>query len=192
MRKLVQAFLIICMVVLSAQVAFANSDKVTVYEGANLSSIHRLAIGRPLYTPVAKEDPTIDDLTEAVASASKVARCYVVPYNDMAQGIRADKGIDIKALDRRKAAAEFKKSVAKYADAYVILTVANNSGITFFFDIYKSGSDELLYTYEITANRSEKASVETYRTLSEQFFKHFERSAEEQQKKTEKEAKKKK
>ncbi len=191
MRKLVQALLVICMVVFSAQVAFARSDKTTIYEGADLSSIHRLAIGCPLYTPVAKEDPDNAALIEAVAKASKVARCYVIPYGDMVQGIRADKGIDIKALDRRKAAAEFKSSVAKYADAYVILTVANNSGLAFFFDIYKSGSDELLYTYQVNGNRSDKPTVETYQALSEEFFKHFERSAKEQQKKTEKEAKKK-
>lgn len=192
MKKLVQIFVVVCMVVLSAQVAFAHSDKETVYEGADLTSVHRLAIGLPLYSPVGEKAPTKEELTKAIADASKVARAYVVSYDEAAKAIKADKGIDILALDRHKAADEFKKNVDKYADAYVILTVANNSGIIFFFDVYKAGTDEMLYTYQIVANRSEDASVDTYKTLSEQFFKHFENAAENQQKKAEKEAKKKK
>ena len=45
MKKIIQMLLIACMVVLGTQVAFANADKVTVQEGADLTAIHRLAIG---------------------------------------------------------------------------------------------------------------------------------------------------
>ncbi len=192
MRKLVQILLVVCMVVLSAQVAFAYSDKETVYEGADLKSVHRLAIGLPLYTPVGDKAATKEELTQAIADASKGIRTYVVSYNEAAKAIKADKGVDILALERHKAADEFKKNVDKYADAYVILTVANNSGIAFFFDVYKTGTDEMLYTYQIAANRYQDPTVTTYKMLSEEFFRHFETAAAEQQKKAAKEAKKKK
>ncbi len=197
MRKLVQMLIVVCMVVFSVQVAFANSDKVTIHKDANdqdadLASIHRLAIGLPMYTPVDEKDPTKEEITQAIYDASKVARSYVISYDIAADDIKRDKGVDIKALDRHKAAPEFKNNIAKYADAYVILTVANNNGITCFFDVYKAGTDDLLYTYQVVSGRWDKASVETYKKLSEQFFKNFERSADDQQKKAEKEAKKKK
>ena len=100
----------------------------------------------------------------------------------MAAGIQSKNNVDLKALDRRQAAKTFKENVADYADAYVILTVANNSRTTFFFDVYKVGTNDLLYTYEIRANGSEPDNVETYTNLCEQFYKHFERAAQAQQK----------
>ena len=100
----------------------------------------------------------------------------------VAADIQKSAGIDIKALDRRQAAKVFKENVAADADAYVVVTVANNSYIVFFFDVYRAGTNELLYTYQIVANRSQKADAETYKLLSEQFYKNFERSANEQAK----------
>lgn len=182
MRKIVQMLLIACLVVLGTQVAFANSDKVTVQEGADLASIHRLAIGSPLYQQVDPKSPNKEMLTQIVYDSSHVARCYVISYDTIAQNIKQDHNIDLKALDRRTAAKSFKEYVGNYADAYVILTVANDSRTTFFFDVYKAGTNQLLYTYEIQANRSEADTVATYTNLSEQFYKHFERSAVEQQK----------
>ena len=140
MKKIIQMLLIACMVVLGTQVAFANADKVTVQEGADLTAIHRLAIGSPLYMQVDPKSPNKDMLTQIVYESSRVARCYVISYDTVAQNIKADQNIDIKALDRRTAAKDFKQYVANYADAYVILTVANDSRTTFFFDVYKAGS----------------------------------------------------
>ena len=182
MKKIIQMLLIACMVVLGTQVAFANSDKVTVQEGADLTAVHRLAIGSPLYMQVDPKSPNKDMLTQIVYESSRVARCYVISYDTVAQNIKADQNIDIKALDRRTAAKDFKQYVGNYADAYVILTVANDSRTTFFFDVYKAGTNELLYTYQIQANRSEGDTVATYTNMAEQFYKHFERSAVEQQK----------
>ena len=136
MKKIIQMLLIACMVVLGTQVAFANADKVTVQEGADLTAIHRLAIGSPLYMQVDPKSPNKDMLTQIVYESSRVARCYVISYDTVAQNIKADQNIDIKALDRRTAAKDFKQYVANYADAYVILTVANDSRTTFFFDVY--------------------------------------------------------
>ena len=190
MRKLVQLLVVVCMVLMSTQVVFANADKVTVAKGADITTIHRMAVAAPLYTP-GKSAPTKDELTKVIYDAGSVARSYVLSYDMVAQNIQQDSKVDIKALDRRQAAKIYKENVAKYADAYVVTTVANNSRTAFFFDVYKAGTDELLYTYEIVANSSEPDNIATYTNLAQQFYKNFERSAVAQQKENEKAAKKK-
>ena len=181
MKKIVQVMLFICLTVFGMQVAFANADRVTIPEGADIVSVKRLALAAPLYTPT-KDAPTKEELLASMYDASSVARCYVLSYDMVAADIQESAGIDIKALDRRQAAKVFKENVAADADAYVVVTVANNSYIVFFFDVYRAGTNELLYTYQIVANRSQKADAETYKLLSEQFYKNFERSANEQAK----------
>ena len=180
MRKIVQMLVIACMVVLSTQVAFANSDKATIQDGADITTVKRLAVASPLYQQLDTKAPSKEMLTQIVYDSSRVARSYVVSYDTVAEGIKKANNIDIKALDRRKSAKAYKEHVADYADAYVVLTVANNSRTTFFFDVYKAGSNQLLYSYEIAANRSEGDTVDTFTNLSEQFYKHFERSAQDQ------------
>lgn len=192
MRKLVQALVAVCMLVLSAQVVFAASEKETIQEGADLSSVHRLAIALPEYYPTGEKPATKEEVVEAIAAASKVARCYVLSYDDAAYAIRSAGGPDIKVLDRRKAVSEFKAGIGKHADAYVVMTVANNSGIVCFFDVYRAGTNDLLYTYQVGASRFAKNTPDTFKSLSEQFFKKFESSAEDQQKREAREARKKK
>jgi len=182
MKKIVQVMLFVCLTVFGMQVAFANADKVTIPEGADIVSVKRLALAAPLYTPT-KDAPTKEELLASMYEASNVARSYVLSYDMVAADIQKNTGVDIKSLDRRQAAKVYKENVAADADAYVVLTVANNSRIVFFYDIYRSGTNELLYTYQIVANRSQKANMETYKALSEQFYKNFERSANEQAKK---------
>lgn len=191
MKKLMQMLLVLCLVVFSTQVAFANSDKVTLVEGADITGIHRLALAKPLYMQTDKLAPTMDQLIQIESEASKVARMYVIPYDTVAASVKTDTKVDIKALDRHQAAKVFKENAGKYADAYVVLTVANDSRTSFFFDVYKAGSNELLYSYQIQANRSEKDNVTTYQNLCEQFYKNFECSIGEQQKKDAKADKKK-
>ena len=180
MRKIIQMLVIACMVVLSTQVAFANADQETIQEGADITAVKRLAIAAPLYQPVEKDAPDKAALLQIEYDASKVSRMYVLSYDEIAQNIKSAANTDLKSLDRRQAAKTYKENASKYADAYVVLTVANNSRTTFFFDVYKAGTNELLYTYEIRANRSEKANVETFTNLCPQFYKHFDRAATEQ------------
>ena len=61
MKKIVQVMLFICLTVFGMQVAFANADKVTIPEGADIVSVKRLALAAPLYTPT-KDAPTKDEL----------------------------------------------------------------------------------------------------------------------------------
>lgn len=191
MKKIIQLALVLCLVIFSTQVAFANADKVTLIDGADITGIHRLALAKPLYMQADKLAPTMDQLIQIESESSKVARMYVIPYDTVAESIKADSNVDIKVLDRHKAAKVFKENAGKYADAYAVLTVANDSRTSFFFDVYRAGTNELLYSYQIQANRSDKDDVSTYQTLCEQFYKNFERSIADQQKKDTKAEKKK-
>ena len=182
MRKLIQMLVIACMVVLGTQVALANADKETLMEGADITTINRIAVGAPLYQAPANA-PGNEMLAKIMADSGRVSRSYVVSYDAVAETIKATKGVDITLIDRRKASKIFKENLDSLADAYVILTVANNSRTAFFFDVYKVGTNDLLYTYMIIANKSEDNSEKTYANFCEQFYKHFDRAAEAQLKK---------
>ena len=189
MKKLIRTLLVSCMMLLCAQTAFA--DQVTIPEGADISDIHRLAIASPQYVPyTALKDPSKEEVLAAVYKASEVARCYVLSYDTIAQNIAQDKKIDLTGLDRREASKVYKENVAAYADAYVVLTVANDKHVVCFYDVYRAGTNELLYSYRIGAYHNGDRDAATYQTLTERFYKQFEDSAESQQKKKAEEAKK--
>ena len=180
MKKIIQMLVVLCLVVFGTQAAFANADKTTVQDGADITTIKRLAVASPRYQQVDPKSPDKTMLTQIIFDASRVSHSYVASYDTVADGIKMSSNVDIKSLDRRQAAKVFKENVGNYADAYVVLTVANSSRTTFFFDVFKAGSNELLYTYEIIANKGEPDSVATFNNLAEQFYKHFDRSADEQ------------
>lgn len=179
MKKMIQLMLAVGIVMLSASVALANANKETVADGADLSNVRRIAIAAPLYTP-GKNDPTKEQLLRYTYNAREVARTYVVSYEEVAAGILKDTGDDINALGRREAAKAYRDYVGRVADAYVVITVANNSRTIFFYDLYRAGTNELLYTFQIAANRSQENNEETYTILGEQFYKNFERAANKQ------------
>jgi len=175
--------LVLCLTLFAAQAgASPYSDKVTLPEGAVITSVNRLAVGAPLYVQVEDTSPSLEILTQVVSDASRITNANIVPYDTVVKGIKEAKGVDLKSLPRRDAAKVFKENVTDYADAYIILTVANNSRTTFFFDVYRSGSNDLLYTYEVRANKSDGNTVATFSKLSEQFYKNWQRSVEEQNK----------
>ena len=183
MKRFVQMALVLCLTLFAVQAgASPYSDKVTLPEGAVITNVNRLAVGAPLYVQVEETSPSIEILTQIISDASRITHANIVTYDTIANGIQTDKGIDLKSLPRREAAKIFKENVASYADAYIILTVANSSRTTFFFDVYRSGSNELLYTYEVRANKSDGNTVATFSALSEQFSKNWQRSVEAQNK----------
>ena len=183
MKRFVQMALVMCLTLFGVQAgASAYSDKVTLPEGAVITNVNRLAVGAPLYIQVEDTAPSLEILTQIVSDASRVTNANIVTYDTVVNGIQKDSGVDLKTLPRRDAAKIFKEKVASFADAYIILTVANNSRTIFFFDVYRSGSNELLYTYEVRANKSDKDTVATFTALSEQFYKNWQRSVEAQNK----------
>lgn len=182
MKKFFQLAIISALLVFGIQTAFANTDKVNVVEDADLTIVHRLAINAPLYSPVAEDAPSKDELTNIIYKASKVSNIYVISYDEIAANIRRDIGIDIKALERRKAAKIFGENIGKYADAYVTPTVANSSKLVMFFEVSKASNHSLLFDYQIKANRSEKETADTFKLFAEQFYKNLDKSIKHQEK----------
>ena len=87
------------------------------------------------YKAQSRLNPYNVDNVKIVYDASRATRCYVMSYDMVADDIRATKGVDVTVLERRQAAKLFKEHVPGVADAYIILTVANNSHTSFFFDV---------------------------------------------------------
>ena len=191
MKKLFEIFTIACMMLLSTQLVFANADKATIIDDTNLMDVHRMAIAAPLYTPN-KGEPSSEELWKTIAAASNVTRGQVVPYDTVVQNIQQDANVNILSLDRRQAAKAYRDHVAKYADAYVVTTVANDAHLVFFFDVYQAGTNKLIYSYQIVGSRADGRGLETYKVFAEQFYKNFDRSAQNQQSERDKASKKKK
>ena len=191
MRKIIQVIAVLSMLVLMAGTAFAE-DKETIEEGADLSTVHRLAIAYPWYFPTgAENEPTLEDvlrLADDAAEAKSPKNYELLTYTNIVDFIRADYNLDIRALKRQKAEAQFKKYIDQYADAYVLVTVANNSRTCFFFEVYRVGTGDLLYVFEHTIGRMEHDDIPTYQKCYEQFFRQFDMAIENQQKQFAKQA----
>ncbi|MGP1585528.1 MAG: coenzyme F(420) biosynthesis enzyme [Schwartzia sp. (in: firmicutes)] len=172
----------------NSALALAYSDKATVIEGAGLVQVERLAVAAPLYMPV-NGSPSLEELVRLLNEAAVVSKHQVVTYDVMAQYILRDRQVDLYQTDRHVGAKVFRDQAAQYADAYVLLTVANNSRTVFFFDVYKAGTNELLYSYQIIADRDDPDDVKTYTMMAQKFYKNFDWSAEEEKNRQEKEAK---
>lgn len=172
----------------SSSLALAYSDKATVLEGADIVKIERLAVAAPLYMPI-KDSPSMEELVRLLNEAAVASKHQVLTYDVMAQNILRDRQVDLYKTDRHVGAKVFRDQVAQYADAYVLLTVANNSRTAFFFDVYEAGTNELLYSYQILADRDDPDDVKTYTMMAQKFYKNFDWSVEEEQKRQEKEVK---
>lgn len=172
----------------SSSLALAYSDKATVIEGADIVQVERLAVAAPLYMPI-KNSPSMEELVRLLNEAAVVSKHQVVTYDVMAQHILQDRQVDLYQTDRHVGAKVFRDQAAQYADAYVLLTVANNSRTVFFFDVYEAGTNELLYSYQIIADRDDPDDVKTYTMMAQKFYKNFDWSVEEERKRQEKEAK---
>ena len=131
----------------------------------------------------------MEELVRLLNEAAAVSKHQVVTYDVMAQNILRDRQVDLYKTDRHVGAKVFRDQVAQYADAYVILTVANNSRTAFFFDVYAAGTNELLYSYQIIADRDDPDDVKTYTEMAQKFYKNFDGSVNEAKNQQEKEAK---
>ena len=149
-----------------------------------------MAMAEPLYNQM-KDGPSLADVTQAVYDASALTKVYVISYGDIASNIKRDTDVDIRPLNHRQAMKVFRLCVPKYVDAYVVPTIANNNRKTVFFDVYQVKTDALLYRYQLTADKNAEDSYMTYKALSEQFFKKFDRAIENQKRRKAIEAEKK-
>lgn len=185
MRKLV-ATVIMLVVALSASAVLA-AFKETIPEDANITAVKRLAIALPMHYKSADAEPSVDEFTKIIFNASKISKEAVISYDEIAQNIMIDTGVDIKALQDEDSRKAYNASIAKYADSYLLVTTANNDKRTqFFFEIYDAKTGDLVYVLT-TQNASVGKNSKDYTRACEEFYRQFDAAVE----KTIKDAKKK-
>ena len=176
MKKIFTTLLMLA-VMLTSTVAMA-AYKETVTEGADIGMIKRLAVALPMHYKIEDTEPTVEEFTQIIFDAGKVARCYVISYNEIASNILRDTGVDIKALSESEARKVYNQNISNYADASVIVTTANNGKKPqFFFDIFDAKSGEMVYRLTTQSSVIGKNSKD-YGKACEEFYKKFDATAE--------------
>lgn len=191
MKKIITLLAMVCLFALGAQTAFA-ADKTTVVDAEKFVQTNSLSIGLPLYSPKSDQgEPTSDDFVQIMGKASAVVKNHkIYTYRELGQAINKDHQVNIFTLERKQATKVFKDYVDKYTDGYVVCTVANDLNVVFFFDVYKSGTNELLYTYEVTMGRHFGRGSECFMEASKAFFTAYEKDLKSQATKLEKDKEK--
>ena len=173
MKRLIQlAALLMC--VMWSTACFAGQAE-TIEEGADLTKINKLTICLPYYTKMLEGEPTTEELLKALAEASKRAKGYeVISYNDLAREIKADTAIDIRRLPIPESKKVYKEYVSRYADAYLFVTIANNSRVNLFGSVYTADTHELLYDFRIEGGKEASSkTLKNYQVLAEKFYEAF-------------------
>ena len=185
MKNAIRLLICLGVMLVSMSAAWAASDKSTVQEGANFFGINRLALMMPNYVPAERGDITKEELVDVIYKPHGDTGFQVLSYDEVAREILTLSNINIKTLNRHKAAKTFVEYAPKFCDAYIVLTVANNKGIDCFFDVHRAGTNELLYTYQIASGSSERGKDldNVYRILAEKFYGNLDRTIKDQQKK---------
>ncbi len=160
----------------------------TVNNGAELARMKRLAVAYPDYYQTLEKEPTLNEFMTALFEAGRVARdTYVVSYDSMVNNIKADTGIDIKVLPKAEARRIFKEHVYKYADGYLYATLANNSRLNLFCEVYLPNTNELVYVLRVEGSKSDETkNVKTYKEMAEEFYRAFEKAVQTEEKKIQK------
>lgn len=163
---------------LTSSVALAAYEE-NIEEGADLRTIKTMAVAMPNYYKMEDAEPTIAELTKMLyASGRDYSTHEIISYEDIAAAIRRDTGIDIYSIDPVEAEKIYNKNIAKYADTYMISTIANNSGKPWlFFYVYNAADSTLLYTYSIQSNIIGK-NAKDYRKAADGFYKQFDQTSE--------------
>lgn len=161
---------------MTASIAMAAFEE-NVEEDANLAAVKRLAIAMPNYYKIEDEEPHLNDLLREIGNVGKMSSTLqIVGYDDVASAIRRDTGIDILSLDVPEAEKVYNKYVSRYADAYVIATIANNSKVPdIFFYVYNAADQKLMYTYRHQSRLTGKRTRD-YSKVAAEFFEQFDRA----------------
>lgn len=183
MKKIVQIFLVACLVIIGAQSAFAG-EKVWFDENYDLSGVHRLMIAEPNYAQF-KDGATKEEIMDMFQQQG-ISSMYVLKKSDVEKNILRDAGIDVGTLDAEKAKKVLDAHMDKYVDAYMVATVIHNRRITIFYDMFSAKTKERIFTEQIIAGSSDKDTLATYQKLTAQFYKDFQKEAKKQDKKNKK------
>lgn len=164
-------------VLLTSSLAFAAFEE-NIEEDVDLSTIKKLAVAYPNYYKVEEKEPSIEELTRDIYNVGKMSsNLNVIAYDEIASAIRRDTGIDIVSIAPEEAEKIYNQHVAKYADAYLIVTVANNSGKPWiFYYVYNAADSALLYTYSVQSKSIGK-NTKDYQKAAEGFYQKFDEAA---------------
>ena len=176
-RQYALSFFVAVALLLTSATAFAlgQNEQVMTNVPEDLKSIKRLAIALPNHFKVAtmSDEPTLEALTELLATTNKNQRFVIVPYAEIAASIKRDKNIDIDSLGYAEHKKAFEENVGNYADAYVVLTTANNNDPTIFmFKVYNAQTNANLYLLDIS-DRGFTKNIKGYSNACEIFYKTF-------------------
>jgi len=140
--------------------------------------VRKLAIALPDFYKVDEREPSLAELTKMLADVGKVSSALeIVTYDDIASNIRRDTGINIYSLDIPEAEKIFKANIAKYADSYLVVTIANNSDKAWlFYYIYDAADSKLMYAYQAQGHLIGRSSKD-YLNATKDFFKQFDSAA---------------
>ena len=162
----------------------------TVNNGAELARMQRLAIAYPDYYQTLEKEPSINEFINVLYEASKVSKSTIISYDEMATKIKQSTGIDIRVISKKDARKIFKEHVYKYADGYVFFTLANNSRLNLFCEVYVPNTNELAYVLRVEAGKSDESkNAKNYKTMAEEFYRAFDKAVQTEIKNKEKEDK---
>ena len=143
-------------------------------EGADLSTVKKLAIAMPNYYKVEDSEPSTPDLMREIYNAGRLTSTIeIISYDDIAAAIRRDTGVDIFSLDVPEAEKVFNANISRYADAYVTATVTNSAKVPWlFFYVYGATDQKLMYTYSFQSRLTGK-NARDYGRAAGEFFRQF-------------------
>ena len=187
LMKKTLALLFMLMMIVGACEAATKED---VYNGEEVAKMQRLAIAYPDYIQSLDTEPSINEFINVLLEASKVSKLTIVSYDDMTNKIKQNTGLDIKVLPKKDARKIFKENIYKYVDGYVFFTLANNSRLNMFCEVYSANNNELLYVLRVEGGKSDEVkNSKTYKEMAEEFYRAFDKAVQTEIKKKEKEEK---
>ena len=175
--KYAMSLLLVAAFLLTSATAFAlgQNEQIMTNTPEDLKTIQRLAIARPNHfkAETMSDEPTLEALTEILATTNKMDRFTIIPYAEIVEAIKRDKGVDLEKLDYFAQKKAFEENIGNYADAYVLLTTANNNDPTvFMFKVYNAQTNDNLYILDIS-DRTFRKNVKGYSLACETFYKTF-------------------
>lgn len=183
MKKFALSLLVVALMILMARPTFAAVGE-EIMVGENLGAINRLAVAMPNHNKdiTTPKEPNLDELLlilDASAISAKTKNYSVISCTDIAATIRQDTGVDLNAVDYKEANKVFDDNIAKYADAYVVLTTANSQkSSTFFFEVRNAQTGDIMYNFITKAGKDTGG----YTNACTEFFRRLDLAVEKQRK----------
>ena len=175
MEKFLLRIALAAVILFTSSTVLAASHVEQVMEGADLTSVKRLAVNCPRHykVPGVSDEPTLETLIEIMGSYDKAQHYQLISYTDIVNAIKNDTGVDITTLDYKEHKKVFRDNVGKYADAFVTLTTANNDDPTIFiFEVQNAQTKDIMYLLKIR-NASFGKNAKGYTSACGSFYRSF-------------------